>query len=61
MMTFAELIFFIAVVLILYRLMSPLQRVIELRLRKFFKSKNKKSDAAVIDITDYSKNKNRKE
>lgn len=60
-MTFAELIFFIAVVLILYRLMSPLQRVIELRLRKFFKSKNKKSDAAVIDITDYSKNKNRKE
>jgi hypothetical protein len=60
-MTIAEFVLFIVVVALLYRAMRPLQRYLEPRLRKFFRSKSKPNESPVIDITDYSKNRNNKD
>ena len=54
-MTFAELFILIATVAVLCFFMTPLQRVLESRLYKFFRSKNRQAGKPVIDITDYSK------
>jgi hypothetical protein len=54
-MTFAEIILFVAVLAILCVLMIPLQRYLEVRLRKIFRSMSRSKDKPVIDITDYQK------
>lgn len=54
-MTFAEILLFIAVAALLYCLMRPLQRRLEARFYKFFRSKSRHKEKPIIDITDYSK------
>jgi hypothetical protein len=60
-MTFAEMLFFILALVILYFLLSPLQHYLEPRFRKLFRSKTKHNGEPVIDITDYSNKKNKKD
>ena len=54
-MTFAELIILVAVGAALCFLMRPIQRRLESRFYKFFRSRSRHSGKSVIDITDYSK------
>lgn len=54
-MTFAEILLFLAALVILYLMMMPLQKYLEAHLRKFFRSVLKQKDKPVIDITDYQK------
>ena len=60
-MTFAEILFFVMALVILYFLLSPLQRFLEPRFRKLFRSKTRHNGEPVIDITDYSNKKNNKD
>jgi hypothetical protein len=53
--TFAEALFFILILALLYFLMKPFQHYLERRFRKFFRSKMKHNGEPPIDITDYSK------
>lgn len=59
-MTFAEMLFFLGALILVYALLTPLQRHLESRLRKFFRSFQKQKDKPVIDITDYQKKDNNK-
>lgn len=53
-MTLAELLVLIAVTALGYRLLRPLQRRLELLLRKWFSAATgKKGQKPVIDVTDY--------
>lgn len=56
-MTFVEFILVIGVVVGLYFLMKPLQRRLERRLYKFFRSQMGAKEGTIIDITDYTKEK----
>jgi hypothetical protein len=58
-MTFVELILLLGVGALLYRLMRPLQRWLEGRFYKFFRSKSRSKDRPIIDITDYSRKKDK--
>ena len=58
-MTFAEILAFIAALVIIYVLMTPLQRYLEPRLRKFFRSGLRDKGKPVIDITDYQNKKDK--
>ena len=56
-MTFAEFVLLIGAVMGLYFAMKPLQRRLERRFYKFFRSRLPRRDGTIIDITDYSKKK----
>jgi len=59
-MTFAELVFLIAVGVLVFRLLAPIRRHIEFQLYKFFRAKMKTKTKPIIDITDYRKAKDPK-
>ncbi len=54
-MTLAEILIFILIACALYVTMGPLQKRLESRLYKFFRSKSQGNERPVIDITDRSK------
>lgn len=54
-MTLAEIIFFAVALAIVYLLLTPLQRYLEVRFKKIFRSVSSRSEKSVIDITDYRK------
>ena len=58
-MTFAELVLALAAGALLVLVMRPLQRRLERRLTHFFRSRSSGRGKPVIDITDFSKKKDR--
>ena len=54
-MTFAEVVLFLALVALLFRLLRPLQRRLEARLYVFFLSRRPGANRHIIDITEYDK------
>jgi hypothetical protein len=53
-MTFAEIVVFILLAVFIGFLLLPLQKWLERRLYRFFRSKNS-SPGPIIDVTDYKK------
>ena len=54
-MEFAELIIFIALVYVIYKIFTPLQHHLEIFLLRWFRRGSKNNNKTVIDITDYTK------
>lgn len=57
MITFAEFFLVVAVVAAFYFLMKPLQRHLENYFLKILRFRNRRKGGVEIDVTDYSKNK----
>jgi hypothetical protein len=55
-MTFAEIIFFVLFIAVIYRALRPLQRRLEKWIHRRIGSKKPGSQKPPIDITDYKKN-----
>jgi len=53
-MTFAEIVIFVLLAIVVVFVLSPLQKKLEKRLYKLFRSKASGS-GPIIDVTDYSK------
>ena len=60
-MTFAELIALGVVCVLLYLALSPLRRILEMRLLRILKRKKKARNFPVIDITDYTSKKEKQD